>query len=69
MSTILKSNEDAAKKLQDQIKVSVTQAILQILGPGHSVKVISGNLDIADLMPIGQNVALKMSIDIYPKDA
>ena len=69
MPTIKKSDEDIAKKMQDQIRVSVMQAIMQVLGPGYSAKVISANLDVGNLMPVGQNVAIKMSIDIYPKDS
>lgn len=64
---LTKSNIGQSKAMEDKIRVAVTQAILQIVGPDHVIRIVSGHMEIADLLPSGQNLSLKMSIDIYEK--
>jgi hypothetical protein len=65
---ILHKDQVETKALNDQIRLAVTQAILKVIGPEYTIRILTGTVEVADLMPTGQNVSLKMSIDVYPKD-
>jgi hypothetical protein len=65
---IKQSNQVELKMLNDKIKSAVVSAIQGIVGPENNVRVLTLSTDLAELLPIGQNVSLKMSIDIYPND-
>ncbi len=67
LNSLSKVDMGKSKALSDQIRVSVTQAILQVLGPEHSIRITDGTLTIDDLQPNGNKLTLRMSIDVYPK--
>lgn len=55
------------KKLSDQIRISVTQGILQVLGPENIIKIIAGDVEVDRLNPIGNRIGVRLQIDVYPR--
>lgn len=57
-----------SKALSDQIRVSATQAIRQVFAEQEVViKILDGNLTVDKLEPQGENITVRLSIDVYPK--
>lgn len=65
---ITKTDAGKVKALNDQIRVSVTQAILSVIGAGHTIKILNCDISMDDLQPTGQEVTLRMTLNVYPKD-
>ncbi len=65
---MLKLDQAQLNELTTNLKAAIAQAILKTYGPEHTIRVLTANVDVAPLTPVGQNVAVKMSIDVYPKD-
>ncbi len=55
------------KALSDQIRLSVVQGILQVIGHEHVVKVFASQIESDKLQPAGVRLEIKLSVDIYPK--
>lgn len=56
------------KALNDQIRVSITQGLLQVLGPDNAVRFTEGTVTVDQLQPgPGLHLTIKAQLDVYPK--
>jgi hypothetical protein len=67
LNSLSKVDMGKSKALSDQIRVSVVQAVLQVLGQENSIRITDASLEINELQPSGNKLTVKLSIDIYPK--
>lgn len=56
------------KELTDQIRTSITQGVLQVVGPDNLVKITDASITIDTLEPVGKHLTIKLSVDIYPDE-
>jgi hypothetical protein len=62
----MKNPANSVKALSDQIRVSVVQGILKVLGQENAIKITDGSITVDKLEPRGSRLSLRLTIDIYP---